>query len=286
MLTKPVKDRRLTLVRKGRLLSFEPAVESRLAIKWADTAEERRAAFSVVHQEYLRLGYIQRPNPTGMHYGLHRVLPTSSTLILKKNDAVVATLTHVLDTDLYGLPMDKLYGRELDALRSRGRRLAELSALATRRDFCWQRLFMVLCRAAYRHALEKRVTDLCIMVNPRHAPFYKTVFLFEDLGPERFYPLVNAPAVALRADLETIADRLRAAYGHLPPEVNVYRFLTGSWQDATGWKEAHRTLGVPKPLQREEIYRFLCLEPCSLNDLTPTQQHNVAYLCPLPIRVH
>lgn len=286
MIIKPVKDRRLTLIRRSRLLSFEPDMDDRLCIKWADTVEERQAAFSVVHQEYLRLGYLERPNPTGMHYGLHHVLPTSSTLVLKKAHEVVATLTHVLDTDLYGLPMDKLYRDELDALRDKGRRLAELSALATRRDFCWQRLFMILCRAAYHHALEKRVTDLCVMVNPRHVPFYKKVFLFEDLGPERYYSVVQAPAVALKADLETIADRLRAAYGHLPPEANVYRFLTGSWEDATGWRQAHRSLGSPKPLEREEIRWLLCQDPCSLADLTPLQQRNVIYLCPLPIRVH
>lgn len=278
--------RHLAYLRRGRYLVLDRTWQDRLVIQWAETLEDRRAAFSLVHDEYLRLGYLSGPTPSGMIYRLHHVLPTSSTLLLKDRDTVVGTLTHVLDTDLYGLPMEKIYADELNALRRQGRRLAELSALAVRRNYCLQSLFMLLVRAAYGYALERRVTDFCIMVNPRHASFYRTLFLFEDLGPERPYPLVNAPAVALRADLTTFPKRLHELLGALDEERSVHAFLTHPWEDATGWARVHRRLTAPRPLSRREIHALLSLEPASLDDLSASQRHNITYLCPTLSRIH
>uniref|UniRef100_A0A832EBQ8 N-acyl amino acid synthase FeeM catalytic core domain-containing protein n=1 Tax=Desulfacinum infernum TaxID=35837 RepID=A0A832EBQ8_9BACT len=278
--------RHLAYLRRGRYLVFDRAWQDRLVIQWAETLKDRKAAFRLVHDEYLRLGYLSAPTPSGMIYRLHHVLPTSSTLLLKDRDTVVGTLTHVLDTDLYRLPMDKLYGDELNALRRQGRRLAELSALAVRRDYCLQSLFMLLVRAAYEYALERRVTDFCIMVNPRHASFYRTFFLFEDLGPERLYPLVNAPAVALRADLLTFPERLQNLLGTLAKQQSVHTFLTHPWEEAIGWAKVYRRLTTPRPLSRREIHTLLSLEPAALDDLSSSQQHNISYLCPTPVRVH
>lgn len=282
MPSRALAERHLAYLRRGRYLHLDRAWQDRLEIKWAETLHERRSAFSLVHDEYLRLGYIRKPTPSGMIYRLHHVLPTSSTLILKDGPVVVGTLTHVLDTDLYGLPMDKLYGLELNALRRRGRRLAELSALATRRDYCLQSLFMLLVRAAYAYALERRVTDFCIMVNPRHAAFYRTLFLFEDLGPVKPYPLVNAPAVALRADLVTFPDRLRDLLNGSASDPPVHSFLTDPWENATGWDRVRCRLSSPRPLSRTEIHTLLSLEPAALDDLSSFQRHNVHYLCSFP----
>ncbi len=287
MAVKALAERHLAYLRRGRYLNLDQIWQDRLTLTWAETVAERRAAFSLVHDEYLRLGYIRKPTPSGMIYRLHHVLPTSATLILKDGPTVVGTLTHVLDTDLYGLPMDKVYGDELNALRRQGRRVAELSALAVRRTYCLQSLFMLLVRAAYGYALERRVTDFCIMVNPRHAAFYRTLFLFEDLGPVRPYPLVNAPAVALRADLVSFPDRIRDLLGSLAPDRSVYTFLSHSWEEAVGWSRVERRLNPPRPLSRTDIHRLLALEPAALDDLSALQRQNIGYLCPVPpVRLH
>ena len=278
--------RHLAYLRRGRYLVFNQTWQDRLVIQWAETLEDRKAAFRLVHDEYLRLGYLSAPTPSGMIYRLHHVLPTSATIVLKDGSEVVGTLTHVMDTELYRLPMDKLYGRELDILRKQGRRLAELSGLATRRDYCLQSLFMLLCRAAYGYALQKRVTDFCIMVNPRHASFYRTFFLFEDLGPVRLYPLVNAPAVPLRCDLVTFPDRFRKACGRLALDKSLHDFLTESWERATDWTYVRHQLDPPRSLSRKEVQVLLALEPASLDDLTPLQFQNIHYLCQPPARLH
>ncbi len=273
-------ERHLAYLKRGRYLVLDRAWQDRLTLKWAETLQERREAFSLVHDEYVRQGYIPQPTRSGMIYRLHHLLPTSLTLLLKDGPSAVGTLTHVLDTDLYGLPMDKVYGEELNALRRRGRRLAELSALAVRRNYCLQSLFMLLVRAAYLYALKKRVTDFCIMVNPRHAGFYRSIFLFEELGPTRPYPLVNAPAVALRLDLVTVAERIRDLLRDVAPEHSVYHFFNEPWEAATGWAQVRHHLDAPAPpLSRKQILKFLAEEPAALEGLNTTQKKNVSYLC-------
>lgn len=288
MAEKALAERHLAYLRRGRFLQLDRAWQDRLTFKWAETLKERQEAFSLVHDEYLRQGYLSQPTRSGMIYRLHHLLPTSLTLLLKDGPVAVGTLTIVLDTDLYGLPMDKVYGKELDALRRRGRRLAELSALAVRRDYCLQSLFMLLVRASYAYALKKRATDFCIMVNPRHAGFYRNIFLFDDLGPVRPYPFVNAPAVALRADLVTFPERIHDLLRNLTREHSVYHFLTETWETATGWVRVQRRLDAPPPpLSRGQIVKFLAEEPSALEGLNGTQRKNVTRLCPWDsVRLH
>jgi hypothetical protein len=69
------------------------------------------------------------------------------------------------------------------------------------------------------------VDDICIMVNPKHVNFYKTMFLFEDFGPERFYDKVGAPAVALRIDMDHIERNLLEKYRNIEIEGNLYEFF-------------------------------------------------------------
>lgn len=286
MAVKALAERHLAYLRRGRYLNLSRSWQNRLEIRWADTLEDRWAAFSLVHDEYLRLGYIARPTPSKMMYRLHHVLPTSATLLLTDDSKVIGTLTHVLDTDLYGLPMDKIYHGELQALRRRGRRLAELSALAVRRDYCLQSLFMLLVRAAYGYALEQQVTDFCIMVHPRHAPFYRTVFLFEDLGPERPYPLVNAPAVALRADLLTFSKRLRDLLNGREGHGSLDAFLHQPWEEAAGWPRVHRRLSAPQPLSAKDMQTLLAMESAWVDDLDTFQRRSVNDPCRVPFPLH
>ncbi len=288
MAERALAERHLAYIRRGRYLLLDEAWQDRLTLKWAETLRERQEAFSLVHDEYLRQGYIPCPTRSGMIYRLHHLLPTSLTLLLKDRDTTVGTLTIVRDMDLFGLPMDKVYGEELKILRRQGRRLAELSALAVRRSYCLQSLFMLLVRAAYVYATKMRVTDFCIMVNPRHADFYRSIFLFEDLGPVRPYPFVNAPAVALRADLVTFPERIQKLLQNLASERSVYHFLTETWEAATGWNHVRLHLDPPpRSISSNQIRQFLIHEPSALEDLNAQQRKNVAYLCPVDSsRVH
>lgn len=169
----------------------------------AVTEAEREAAFRLVHDQYVARGYI-RPDPTGRRVGAHHALPSTRVFIGRIGDEVIATVSLVPDSTL-GLPCDDLYAAELAPLRARGRRIAEVSALAIHDR--WRDVGLLVVRklvqmiALYADRLAGLDT-LCIAVNPRHARFYESCLRFQRFGDVKAYPAVNdAPAVALRLDL-------------------------------------------------------------------------------------
>ena len=116
-----------------------------------------------------------------------------------------------------GLPADNLYNPELDALRARGRRLAEIVSLGVAEESGpnGSQVLIRLFNHAYLAARRVRqATDIVITVNPRHVPFYKKTLLFAEAGPEREYDKVGgAPAMLLRLDLGVIEERVRLEHG-------------------------------------------------------------------------
>lgn len=219
--------RRTVRIKRSELLKARLDEIDRLAVKIAGDMDEYKQAFSLVHDTYLRMGYLSTPKPHGMLFGIHNLLPETVIFVAKSYLTVISTLTEIFDTELFGLPMDELYRKELDGLRSKGRKIVELSALVTPVNFRWMNVFMYINKIMFQYSSDRGVNDLCIAVNPRHVRFYKHILLFEDLGPERYYPKVNAPAVALRMDMDCISEKSKAAYDGFDFECNVHAYFHG-----------------------------------------------------------
>lgn len=220
------EDRRRTIrIRRSALLRSDLDHIDRPSIKIAETQDELEQAFSLVYSEYLEQGYIKASDRSGLHFNIYHILPETVIFVFKSYLKVISTLTLIFDSKAFGLPMDVLYGKELDALRRQKRRLVELSSLATAKDARWHNLFMYLNRAMVWYAMYRNATDLCIMVNPKHVDFYKLILLFKDLGPLQYYHEVSAPAVALRLDLDDVHDKFRETYSALDFECDLYRFF-------------------------------------------------------------
>jgi hypothetical protein len=173
----------------------------------ADTPELRHEAMELVLQRYKQLGYLP-PDATKSHVHSYVGLPGAEIFVAcDPEPTVVATATYVPDGP-WRLPMEKLYAEELQALRRRGRMLAEIigfASVARERDATVP-LILSLTRAIVWYALKHGMDDLLVVVNPRHQRFYSRFLPFELLGPERRYPVVqNAPAVALRLDLHSLS---------------------------------------------------------------------------------
>ncbi len=182
-------------------------------LKTANTPDELQQSTQLVRDTYIKKGYLRADQVAPESIRAERTSPQSRTLVAERNGTVVATLTLIPDS-LLGLPMDEIYRHETDALRRRGRQLAELSGLSAHERFrggggsCC----LGLMKLAYFHAQRMGVQDLCIAVNPRHRPFYQRVLFFEDLGDgkPRPYPRVsNNPACGQRLRLEGIEERIK-----------------------------------------------------------------------------
>ncbi len=218
------------LLRANRILPFParagspanarvPRIQFLQATRWPDV----QGAFALLYRNYLRRGLIG-PDPVGLRFTVHNLLPESATFAAKIPGRVVATFSVIPDTAPLGLPMEALYASELARLRSQGRRPAEVSGLAVDPAFRPISLLLILnlVRMLYAYARATKVTDLVVACHPRHARLYERLFLFEPFGPLRTYRAVNdAPAVALRLDLSHVQDRYLCAYG----DASLYRFF-------------------------------------------------------------
>ncbi len=272
--------RRSIRLRRSSLLKAKLDDIDRPNIKVAETRDELSQSFALVYREYLASGYIKTPSPAEMHFSVFNFLPATCVFIYRSYLTVISTLTQIFDSELFGLPMDSLYRAQLDELRAQGRRISELSALATPREVRWCNLMVFLCRMMFEYSRMKKIDDICIMVNPKHVSFYKTLFLFEDFGPERFYGAVGAPAVALRINMDSIQEKSLEKYRDFEVDGNVHDFfckINSTMQELqSGWSFYEKR----HPMHPEDARFFLESKKDILEKLTPQQREYLANLYP------
>ena len=272
-----VERRRTIRIKRSGLLRWKLEDIDRPAIKFAETIDEFSQAFSLLHDIYLQMKYLSKPKPHGMLFGIHALLPETVVFVAKSYQTVISTLTEIFDTEQFGLPMDIIYRDELDGLRAQGRKIVELSALVTPSKLRWRNLFMYLSQVMYQYSIYRGIDDLCIAVNPKHVRFYKSIFLFEDLGPERLYPRVDAPAVALRINMDDIRSKSLEIYGALEFECNLHTYF----HRMTGLKPLDESIGIPADVspasapggpRRVEIVRYFLEKDSSLVQALSSEQ--------------
>jgi hypothetical protein len=178
----------------------------------ARESEERLGAFRLIHDAYVRAG-LGQPTPTGMRVTPYQILPTSQIFVGKLGDQVVSTVSLIGDGEL-GLPMETIFGPEVQTLRQRGERLAEVSCLADRRQDGRRFLstFRQLTRLMAQFARYEGIQSLLITVHPRHVRFYEELLGFLPISDRvASCPYVRGnPAVALQLQFERV-DRERPA---------------------------------------------------------------------------
>jgi hypothetical protein len=180
-----------------------------IVYKLAEHRHEREAAFRLVYNAYTRSGLVDE-NPHGMRVTPYQLLDTTDVFVATLDSETISTVSLVCDGEL-GLPMEGIYGDEVDRLRRDGFHVAEVSALADRRRQLSRTLpvFVPLMRLMVQTARHRGVDQLLVAVHPRHARFYQRFLSFDPVGGEKSYPLVrNNPAVALMLDFAKL-DRER-----------------------------------------------------------------------------
>jgi len=175
-------------------------------VRPAADRKELENAYRLVYQSYLHRGYIE-PNPHQLRMTLFNAIPETVTFVSLHQKETIATVSLVPDSPA-GLPMDEIYHDEVESLRRKGHRLAEVTMLADRRLEIRRTLpvLLSLMKLVFDYArYVLKLNDLCITINPRHDEFYKRYLLFDDLGELRTYPSVRGnPAVARRLDLDHV----------------------------------------------------------------------------------
>jgi len=180
-----------------------PACDAALCTRIATQRCELTDAYELIYRCYVAKGYISA-HPGGIVYRAAFGLPCSRTIVNCDADRqVLGTLTITGDNPL-GMQLETTYPNEVQLLRDRGRRLAEITCLAIRPadEFPSMAVFFDLTRFLIHQAYRRHYDDLLIAIHPRHEGFYRRRFQVELVGPCRPHGLVGGhPAICCRIDL-------------------------------------------------------------------------------------
>jgi hypothetical protein len=196
-----------TIVERRICRSFAvPGIARTIEVKIASERKEWEQAFELLAETYRARGY-ESADSNGLRFTPFHALPDAVTFVAKHQGNVIATLSLVLDNCVIGLPMECVYGEEIEGLRRSNRRFGEVTSLADKglslREFI--PVFVSLMRILAQYTVKHKADSWVISVNPRHRSFYRKVLGFIPLGPWREYPSVqNHPAEAYFLDVELL----------------------------------------------------------------------------------
>jgi hypothetical protein len=219
------KEKRLNLYRN--MISVSTEYPKELKYKLAETKEELEAALKILHDEYVRSGYMD-PHPSGMRVTPYHALPSTSTLIATWNNEVVATIS-IIRSNPFGLPLEKIY--DLDPIKQNGARLAEISSLAIKKGFQGDKglILFPLLKFLYNYCVDFFGVDyMLIAVNPNRIEFYEALMFFKRLDEKNVvdYDFVNgAPAVGGYLCLRDAYNEFAFEYGKKKTVKNLFNFF-------------------------------------------------------------
>lgn len=196
-------------------------VESELAaveqVRMAKTVGEYVTSMGLVYDGYVDRG-IMAPHEARVRMTPYLALPSTVIFVAMEKGEVAGTLSLVKDGPL-GLPMQKIYAQEVQAVRDEGRVVAEVGALCVANGKRGTGIPFLLYKTMWLAATRLLgVDDLMIAVHPDAADLYCASLQFERVGPVRSYPTLerSASAVALRLRLREAEANFRKSWGDLP----------------------------------------------------------------------
>lgn len=179
-----------------------------LSVELAVSRADRRRALELHRDVYRRKGLL-RENPFRPQVLPQACVPGSAIFVAREGGEVVGTISFYMDSVL-GLPMDDVHGEEVDAMRGRFARVAEVGGLAVLEDRRGVGITMMLYLAAFRWALATGARCIVACVNPSQRRAYSRLLLFEVLGECKRHPrFLDAPSIPIGVDLTTAPRRYR-----------------------------------------------------------------------------
>lgn len=219
------RDVKFALYRQ--MVDCDPAPDSRLELKVANTQEELEACFAILHDAYVASGFM-KPADTGLRITLYHALPTTTTLCAKYDGRVVGTISMIRE-GVFGFPLQSVF--DLSEVRARQGQIAEISALAVHADFrkTGGAILFPLMKFMYQYCTEYFDTrHLVIAVNPDRIEMYESLLFFERMQErvvEQYNFANGAPAVGATLDLPGAKDIFRRAYAKSKDRKNLYKYF-------------------------------------------------------------
>ena len=211
-----------------------PAIELNLeniVFRTAVTPQDYLSAFNLVYKVFVKTGYT-RPTTTPFRLAPQHCNSDSRIFIGTYKDGDIEKLAYSIsifpDSD-NGLPMDMVFKKELDQLRSEGRFLVEAGHLAANPSYKMNTMNIPMLGNKILHQYASKhldADDIIIAIHPKHRWFYEDFLLFEKIGEIKEYAYANNnPAVAMRLNLRTAEKNYQKAYKNILKKNNLYHFF-------------------------------------------------------------
>lgn len=183
-----------------------PAIKkNQFKIRLANMHDIQREASMLIQERYAQRGYDVQTLDAD---------PNRLTIVAFDGMDPIGTLSIGFDSPT-GLLCDELYPAEMGTLRASGRKLCEFIKFAAVSSPSSIKTLATLFHVAFIYAHRIHGFDeVVIEVNPHHLKFYQRALNFQQVGPERLNPRVNAPAVLLRGDFVHIGQQIRKFGGN------------------------------------------------------------------------
>ena len=212
----------LFLPRTDHIISFSSflilmtmAMQNSL-FKLTASREDLEATFRLLHVAYVESG-IAYPNPQRLRATPYHLFPSTEVAVAAYPGQVACTATLVRDGPM-GLPMERVYGQEVQQRRARGLSLAEISCLAHAQRPAtryFQHVLGVMSLVA-QAARSRGVEQLLLTAHPRHVRFYSRYLGCDVIGGlTRYETVCYQPAVAMCLDMVRLAERHPQGYAKL-----------------------------------------------------------------------
>ena len=221
-------------IRLKLLRFFLPEIESNLdyiEFRAAVTPEDYFSAFHLVYNTFVKSGFI-KPSASPFRLAPQHSNKDSRVFIgfhrKGRTEKSIYSISIFPDSDM-GLPMDTVFKKELDYLRSQGRFVAEAGHLAADPLYKMNTMNIPMLGNKILHQYASQhlnADDIVIAIHPKYRWIYEDLLLFEKIGEIKEYAYANNnPALAMRLDLRTAQKKYQQAYKHMSKKNNLYHFF-------------------------------------------------------------
>jgi len=221
-------------IRLKLLSRLLPAIELDLddfVFRTAVTPEDYLLAFHLVYKAFVETGFI-KPSTTPFRLATQHSNKDSRVFIgLHKNGNIEKPIysVSIFPDSSEGLPMDMVFQKELDILRSKGRFIVEAGHLAADSSYKMNTMNIPMLgnKIFFQYASKHLdADDIVITVHPKYRWIYEDLLLFEKIGETKEYAYVNNnPAVAMRLDLRTAENNYKKAFKNVTKKNNLHHFF-------------------------------------------------------------
>lgn len=207
-----------------RIFTFSYELPEDITFKVAESSEEMEQAFRIIHDGYVERQIIKEES-SKMRITKYFALPTTTMIICKHNNQVIATCSVIQDSK-FGLPTDEY--RDLDQFRKKDMKLVEVSGLAIAKSWRHQKgqLMIPLSKYMWEYVYHCIKADaIVISTAPFAKDFYRGLFLFDALDGDKVSDMKCskvAKAVSQILFMKPFLERLEKTYKNVPKERSLW----------------------------------------------------------------